>query len=415
MTLAKKIWLFLVTICFSIFSLANHSSATLSEERNKFFLQDSEAESDQPDEINDYYDGFYDYVFSDATYESDDETFFYFYGVTTDDFDSVLFDCRFEMEPLFLRSEYEYNSPSGSRTTNREFFNFEVNEKGELDVLLEYRLYETGSVEQYQLSQYRDIKQMESLASYATMEKNRASSDVSPQSFFGLALAVVVALIIIYVVVAESAEQIRAKQNYTYNMALESYTDGVNLSNYIFDQTGNEKEGNAPANYHFGFTTFDKTGCEVAAVYNLLISLGMEKSLSEVIHDFEVWAIEFSVAWGNFGSNPKQISSVLSRYGLNFCRYSSIGTGLISPNRRYFHFKDRLSLYSSAHLIVAKWNEAPFSEGLHTFYLSMAESNKFYSYNFSSRFQPIEYASMDGIIQDDGYGFIVGYIINAPF
>ena len=50
-----------------------------------------------------------------------------------------------------------------------------------------------------------------------------------------VAAIIVVAVVVVYHVVTETAEQIRAKDNYKYNQSLENYGKGVSLDHYITD------------------------------------------------------------------------------------------------------------------------------------------------------------------------------------
>ncbi len=403
MTLTKRISLLIVSALFGVFNSVHQSATCISMENHRRKVQDSESE--EPDVIDDSYDGFLDAIIDDATYKSDDDTHIEFYGSTTADFDSMLFRCSFDMESLYLENYYESQK---CKVAECDSFYFEVDEGGKLDATLEYDVPSIGSVQQYQLSQYKDLKELEKLAFGETTE---GDSSISLQSI-GVTLLMIAALITIYVVVTESAEQIRAKQNYIFNQTLDNESDGMNEEYYIYNQRATETNYRNAGRYRFGFTTFDKTGCEVAAVYNMLISAGCNQPLSVVIHDFETWGIEFSVAWGSFGSNPNQIGKILSQYGFVYSRYSSPGAGLAGSSRRYRDYKRHVSVYSAAHLIVAKWNPSPLTEGLHTFYISMPEDDVFYMYNNDNEYGPEEIASLDELFPN-GKGFIVGYITHA--
>ena len=77
----------------------------------------------------------------------------------------------------------------------------------------------------------------------------------------------------------------------------------IDLRHYLTDQSETNRKNYNCGNYRFGFTTFSGVGCEVASAYNVMIALGKTEMLSETIYSFEKWAIEFAIAWGNFGSN----------------------------------------------------------------------------------------------------------------
>jgi hypothetical protein len=231
---------------------------------------------------------------------------------------------------------------------------------------------------------------------------------VEEDAWWTIAIAVVkiiVPIVVVYVIVAETAEQIKAGSNYTYNKNLETSNNGVAKGNYITNQRESSLANYRSGNYRFGFTTFSGVGCEVASVYNLLIGLSKAEMLSETIYNFERWAIEFSVAWGNLGSNPLDIYRYLSKKSIPYTKYTS-----------YSSFKTALSKKSSFKVIMSTWNEGSMLNsivkiaGLHTYYIDKISSSSFKSYNFESRSIPKDHGSIDEIYNDSG-DFIVAYII----
>ncbi len=208
------------------------------------------------------------------------------------------------------------------------------------------------------------------------------------------------AIVIVYAVTSESAEQIRAKSNYEYNKELEAAGNGVNYGNYITDQSEHSRTGYNSANYRFGFTTFDGVGCEVASVYNLLISLNKTEMLSETIHNFEVWAIELSIGWGNLGSNPNEIYRYLDKKGIGYKKYTS-----------YSSFKSALEQRGSCKFIMSTWNKGGVTSGLHTYYCFKTSDTEIRSYNMRSRTTYETHTNIDDVYSYGG-NFIVAYIIN---
>lgn len=217
-------------------------------------------------------------------------------------------------------------------------------------------------------------------------------------------LIVVAAVIVAYVIVTQVAEQIQAESNRSYNENLETLRegrdaiDGLAYGVYIDDQCTS-----TPGNYHFGFTTFDKVGCEVAAIYNLMIDLGDPKMLSEVIYDFEKWAIEYAFAWENFGSEPRKLYRYLKNNDIPYKKYTS-----------YKKYKKAVSVTDSNHYISSFWNNR-FIEGLHTFYIRRMlavtgeTTTPFYT-PYNHNLDDATTSNFDDF--KNSYGsFIVGYII----
>ncbi|MBD5134985.1 MAG: hypothetical protein HDT39_03345 [Lachnospiraceae bacterium] len=127
----------------------------------------------------------------------------------------------------------------------------------------------------------------------------------------------------IYLSVADTAEKVRAVLNYKYNRKLESKGKGVKKGCYVTDQEDTITKNKRSGNYRFGFTKFKYVGCEVAAVYNAMISLGRPEKLSQTIYCFEAWSIEFAGGWGKLGSNPFEISRYLNRKKVSYKKYTN--------------------------------------------------------------------------------------------
>lgn len=224
-------------------------------------------------------------------------------------------------------------------------------------------------------------------------------NEVSTISLFGRILFRVIAIVIVvYVIVAETAEQIRAKKNYEANK-----NRNFSSEEYITNQLDT-----SVANYDFGFTKFGEVGCEVVAVYNLMMSLGRPERLEDVIYDFERWAIEFSVGWGHLGSNPREIYRYLRKKNIEYRRYTKLQyEKFCSMSENEGDKKD---------FIFSRWN-TPITEGLHTFYVEKRDGTFYSMNNYDSDFYKEHgdrdeyYGSMSEF--SEGLQFICGYIIKT--
>ncbi len=206
---------------------------------------------------------------------------------------------------------------------------------------------------------YADIDEipLDSYPNTNNLNANNDDENISITSLCGFftALIIVAVTIVAYVVVTQTAEQIRAESNYTANQSLEtpsSTGSGLALGIYI-----EEQHDTILSEYKFGFTTFSSVGCEVASVYNLMIDLEDPQYLSQVIYDFERWAIEYAIAWGKFGSEPKTIYRYLDKKAINYVKRTN-----------YNRFKNAVTSSESEHYIESFWN-APWTQGIHTFYV----------------------------------------------
>lgn len=219
---------------------------------------------------------------------------------------------------------------------------------------------------------------------------------------FGFIVAAVCAIVVTYVIVTETAEQVKAESNLQFNRTKDGYYNG-NTDEYIFDQ-----EETHAAEYRFGYFGFAERGCEVAAVYNLLVYKNQGKPLSEVIYDFENWGIEFSVAWGYWGSNPRQIYVALKKYGIGYLAYSS---GQADYSAKDVFLKRVDPSPSGTAFITSFWN-SPLTDGIHTIFVIKRGAHRFdgcnVSNNVTTDFE--SYAFMREFYKDTR-DFIIGYVI----
>ncbi len=196
--------------------------------------------------------------------------------------------------------------------------------------------------------------------------------------------------IVVYVIVAETAEQIRAEINYTENQKRDS---NIKLGTYII------RQGDSLwADYDFGFAKFGRVGCAPASAYNLKIAIGDPEMLSDTIYKFEKWGIEFAFGWGHCGSNPKVLHRYFKKEGIGYSK---------CINRSLFSYSTNFTKRS--HFIMASWNDN--YQGAHTFYVhkDTTQPLPFTGYNY--------YRSGNGhkktIQEFYGEEFIVGYVIHG--
>lgn len=201
-----------------------------------------------------------------------------------------------------------------------------------------------------------------------------------------------------YVLIANIAIQIKADRNYDYNKKLQDDGNGVNKGNYIYYQSETEKIGYKSAGYRFGFAQFNDVGCEVAAAYNLMISLNKAEDLYVTINRFEKYGIIIAASYGNLGSNPNQIHDYLDIYDISYKKIKS-----------WEEFQSIEENRTTCKIIMARWNKNPWGS-LHTFFVNKHGKNNYTGYNFhGSYYAPEYYTKIDDF--NDGNGFIVGYVI----
>ena len=299
----------------------------------------------------------------------------------------VTYECTFTTQSLTFQFTISEETEGGTIETESETTEGIIDGYGGLDAAVEIE----GQT--YYISDYKEIEALDELLL-------NAQTQVDNLGWGWLAAALAAVVVTIYVVVSQTAEQIRADSNYTYNQRMERAGNGVGLGNYITDQSEKNRPGYNSGDYRFGFTTFEDVGCEVAAAYNAMIAMDAEELLSETIYKFEKWAIEISVGWGSLGSNPRQINKYLDKRGFSYEKYTSFSSFESAVN----------NAPDGAHIIMSRWNK-PIYKGLHTFYIQKITNNLYYSYNWDYADHYIDKTSISTF--NDGSGFIVGYIING--
>ena len=209
---------------------------------------------------------------------------------------------------------------------------------------------------------------------------------------------VITGLIVTYFVVSETAEFERAEYNFEANKELEASGNGMWREGRVFNQHEFNYPGHNSAYYSFGFTFFDKVGCEAAAVYNLLLSLGRIEMLSETIHNFTLYFMEIGFAFGYLGSNPVSIVRYLNAYDIDFIY-----------EEEWDSFDRKINERQNCKIIMSRWN-ADYTTGFHTFFIEKISGN-FLAYNFEGNHKTPDATHTCLSEFNNGSGFIAGYII----
>lgn len=302
--------------------------------------------------------------------EMDDEIDLEEYDIDLDEDDvEIEYDCSFDMDELEFCFSAELIDESGEiLETEVIYTDAIITENGGLDACIEL------DGETYMLSDYRNSEMLDNCS-----------------------LASLIKIVTAYLSVAETAEKIKAKSNYKYNKKLEKDGKGVKKGYYVTDQSDTITVNKKAGNYRFGFTTFGNVGCEVAATYNAMISLGEAEKLSRTIYCFEAWAIEFASGWGYLGSNPLEISRYLNKKGVSYTKYTS-----------FAELKKAVKGKTKCKIIMSRWNTKK-TTGLHTFFIKKTGTNSFRGYNWKGISGYSQQNSLNNF--NNGSGFIVGYIV----
>lgn len=358
------------------------------------------------DDINEIYqyDDFFDLVFETASLDDSSDSYVVFEGTTTADYGAFDFQCTFSMETLKYQACFEDTDGMAE-----EEWQGYADDKGRLELELEFFDEEYGTTECYSYGQFRDIQKLENF-----VLQDEPQNDISMCfiiSGFTYVYLKIRAIVCVYWVVSEVAEQKKAVSNHYYNYHMELNGNGVNYGNYITNQRCSDIDGYKSANYRFGFTTFSGVGCEAAALYNSYIKIKQAYRLSDVIYNFERWMIEFAIGWGRLGSNPQEIARVLQRDCVSFSRFSAPLLGMNGGGEAYENYKNHVLEMDKANMIVSVWNSNDLMDGIHTYFVEKYYDT-YITYNMKSEDSVHETTSLEEILSD-GDRFIVGYFIHA--
>lgn len=293
---------------------------------------------------------------------------------------NIEYDCKFNQESMQFTFNIYLLEQDGSRTiVDSQTADAFVNADGRMDA-------------------YIDIDGQQHLIS-----EFRGENAIDNCGWFSRFIAIVI-IVAIYVVVAETIEQVNARTNYKYNQQLESSGKGLAKGKYIYFQ-GSENV----KIYKVNCAYFNKVGCEMASVYNLLIAMGRPEMLSKVIYDFELYFIEYAIGLGHLGSSPKEIHRYFDKKGIAYNKYSNFN-----------NFRSELEKYDKCKFIMSTWNNGGAlssifgGDGLHTYYIEKSKTGEFRAYNYYPNYDTIQnYSSIDGIYSDAGGKFIISYIIEG--
>ncbi len=410
MHILKRLQIFTLTILLSFLTVIIQSKApniinnALSYSKG-LTVYDEFTVSDNFDYI-DYtyeYDDFLDQVYADCDLYHNAGTEIVLEGETYPEFGSLSFKTTFTFGMLTFDTNYTYCNKKYS-----EDVYCYPSSTGSLNAKLEY--YDASSYDELKTYYIDDYKTPEKLENFILQIDD--TEEIEPAGILtGIIIGAIIALVVTYVIVAEIAEQDQADINYQENKQLDG-VGGVGIECLIYNQHETSYDYHSPANYRFGFTTFDEVGCEVASVYNLMVKLGRAEPLSDTIYKFEKWGLEFSIGWGYLGSNPEEIEHYLYHEDLKYIKVDCENHWINNLGKAFHYFKQEANNKKEAHLIVSAWN-APGSKGLHTYYIEKTndKNEPYITYNWDPNYSyPLSIDSLDDLVQA-GEKYIVGYII----
>ncbi len=410
MHIFKKTETIVLTVLLFFFTLINQSNnsntiAITKSNSKGLTIYDDFTVSDNFDYIdsNYEYDGFLNEVYEDCDLYHNTGTEISLEGKTYPKYGSMSFKTTFLCSGLSFDTYYTYCNQGYN-----EDVSCYLSSTGSLNAELNY--YDAssyGEIKTYYIDDYKTPEKLERLVLQIEDTEEAEPTDL----FIGLIIGAIIALVVSYVIIAEIAEQDQAEVNYAENKTLDG-VNGVGFGCLIYDQHESDYDYHSPANYRFGFTTFDNVGCEVASAYNLMVMIDQAESLSETIYKFEKWGFEFSIGWGYLGSNPKEISHYLYHANLEYIKVNSNDYGVTYRSKAFDYFKSKAQTQKTIHLIISTWNSSR-SEGLHTYYVKKTgnDDEPYLAYNWvAGRTTPFPIDNLDELIQE-GQRFIVGYLI----
>ncbi|MCF0116588.1 MAG: hypothetical protein HUJ61_00900 [Bacilli bacterium] len=188
-----------------------------------------------------------------------------------------------------------------------------------------------------------------------------------------------------------TSQTVRANINYSNNKKAILHDD-ITHDGYITDQSKYN-------DWSFGFATLDDVGCEVIAVYNIMIALNKKRELYDIIYDFEILNIDYDLGFGHLGSNPKQIFRYLESQCIPYLSFYSLST-----------LKEVSNSLDNCHIILSSLNNHSVAgiHSLHTFIIQKNIYGNYYSYNGYYMNYGKQYKDLDEFIQ---YKFDYAYIV----
>lgn len=104
------------------------------------------------------------------------------------------------------------------------------------------------------------------------------------------------------------------------------------------------------SHYRYGICRMSFNGCEVIAVHNALVHLGIPQKLSDIAFYME----RFRMLFGFFGCNPYKIGKALEHFGAASEKTKTVG--------------------KSGAFIVSFWTKRPFLSSIHTVFCIQKEN-----------------------------------------
>lgn len=199
-------------ISFTICSSGSISSCELprmARKTQRKYSRNGNNEDELDLQNDEEYDGFLDDVVVDSAWNIEDDSLVTLTGQTGDEFESFPFSLSFYFENREFQLQYEFESEWVEETSTAH-----VDKNGGLTADLTFER-DSGEAH-FDLTEYKNLSKLERLINNAKKDE-----PISACGLFGLSWRRISAIIAIYVVVAETAEQIRAKSNRKYNENLE--------------------------------------------------------------------------------------------------------------------------------------------------------------------------------------------------
>lgn len=372
--------------------------------KNISVIDNGYAVYDNTDYYYDYnYDGYLDKVYDNCDLYNNTGTEIVLEGSTSYDYGSLFFKTTFLFGNLTFSTSYKYQGQYYSETIDCY-----LTSTGALNAELNY--FDASSDDElktYYIDDYKDPQKLENFA--LQIEEPDEGEEIETIGLISsLIIGAIVALVVTYVIVAEIAEQDQAEINYKENKDYDTDGTGVGFECMIYNQNETNYTNHSPANYKFGFATFNNVGCEIASAYNLNIKLGRPEYLSTTIYKFEKWGIEYSVGWGYLGSNPRKIDYYLFRETITYIKFDGGLYGLANNGTAFDYYRETSQNHAEANLIISTWTD---EMKIHTYFVEKTTDSEYpyITYNWDPAFHhPLSIDDLNKLIKSKNQ-FIVGY------
>ena len=152
----------------------------------------------------------------------------------------------------------------------------------------------------------------------------------------------------------------------------------------------------------YGLAKVKNVGCEIIAIYNLLILIKKPQMFTNIINEFELNNMYYggTAASGHLGTDPDDLYKYFKAHGIKY-----------SKTNKFDNLKNQLSKNKSGKFIVGFWTRGRYTSTIHTVCVKKNSNSNYvtvYNYYSDTGTQILRVSDFLKRINDDG-NFITSY------